>query len=100
VLGVPLTRFWKSVYKKEPVSSFFILAGIMDVAIGGAGESWSLATFGVSAIAIAFAWRWWKLQQRPQDFPLRSPEYFLPESPQSQLPTLKPTPKNSPKVRR
>ncbi|WP_244532902.1 hypothetical protein [Geitlerinema sp. PCC 9228] len=95
-----MTRFWKSVYKKEPISSFLIVAGVMDVAIGGIGESWSLATFGASVVAVALVWRWWKWQRRPQAIPLRSPAYFLPESPQSQLPTLKPTPKPAPKGRR
>lgn len=90
-----LPRFLKLAYRKEPISSFILLAGAVDVVIGGVGEHWSLLTFGVTTVALAIALRWW--QQRSQDEPDPQPvKYLPPASSQTALPTLNTTKRRPP----
>ena len=75
-----LPRFLKSAYRKEPISSFVLLIGAVDVVIGGVDERWSLLTFGLGLVGVAIALRWWQIQQRQVDLTEKSPTYFLPPS--------------------
>lgn len=72
-------RFVKSAYRKEPISSFIIIFGAVDVLIGGFGERWSLLSFGLMMVVLAAAIRWW--QQRGEGELSEQPvTHFLPPS--------------------
>jgi len=79
-MNAALPRFLKSAYRREPLPSFLITAGIVDTIIGGFDERWSLFTFGLGTLASAFALRWWFLQQR-RTYPAKPvPQHYLPSS--------------------
>lgn len=86
-------RFLKSFYRKEPISSFILTIGTVDVALGGLGSYSSLLLLGMGTMAGAIALRWWQIQRvqaaRPQD---SIPEYYLAPGATSQpLPRLNPS---------
>lgn len=90
------TQRLKSVYRKEPVISFVVTAGTVNVAIGSLSEHWSLASVGLGAVGVAIALH---LRQRYTHRPIepqhRSPVYVLPPAAQS-LPLLSITKKQPP----
>lgn len=73
------TRFFRSAYRKEPVSSFVLTVGAVNTVIGGVEGQWTLMALGFSTIAAAVILRWWINLQRPvqpvQDSPIR----YLPD---------------------
>jgi hypothetical protein len=88
-MDVLWSRLLKSVYYKQPVVGFVATVGVVDAAIGGLSEHWSLLTFGVATVGVAIALRWWQLQrQRPLESSRRAPVHVLP--PQSSRPSLPP----------
>jgi hypothetical protein len=48
-----LPRFVKVAYRKEPISSFILIVGAVDVVIGGMGEKWSLLSIGLATAGSA-----------------------------------------------
>ena len=97
VMNAALHRILKSAYRKEPISSFILLVGAVDVAISGANGSGSLFTFGMGTIAIAIAIRWWQIHHAPSSEAETGSEYVLPPSSgRPSLPNLKST-KRSPR---
>lgn len=84
------TRVLRSVYKKEPVTGFVLIAGAVDVAIGGIDQTAPLVYFGLFLVGGALALRWWQFYRRPshriEDIPERVPIHALP--PQSSRPSL------------
>ncbi|MGV0027415.1 hypothetical protein [Phormidesmis priestleyi] len=83
------SRMVRSVYRKEPVTGFVIIAGSVDVAIGGIDSSTSLVIFGLSAVGMALALRWWQSQRRSSEPSQQSAIYALPPaSSRSALPPL------------
>jgi len=83
------SRMLRSVYRKEPITGFVIIAGSVDVAIGGIDSSTSLVIFGLSAVGIALALRWWQLQRRSPEPSTPGAIYALPPaSSRSALPPL------------
>ncbi|KJH70541.1 hypothetical protein [Aliterella atlantica] len=91
-----LPRFLRSAYRKEPIPSFLITIGAVDALIGGVGDRWVLFGFGITTVAIAFALRWWLLQQNKVEplEPVRQQRYLPPYSADI-LPTLAANKKNS-----
>jgi len=85
------TRFLRSAYRSEPITSFVITAGVVEAAIGGLGEHWSLMAFGLGTVGAAIALRWWQHQRRHlSPASERSPVYALPpDSSRPVLPTLR-----------
>jgi len=82
-------RFLKSSYRREPLSSFILIAGAVDAVMGGVGDRWSLMTLGIGSMAVAVAIRLWKLQQCSREVPLQAPIHYLPErASRPQLPAL------------
>lgn len=75
-----LPRILKSAYRKEPISSFIIIVGVVNALIGGFGERWSLLTFGMMIVALAFVVRWWQTQQQETELAQQPVTRFLPES--------------------
>lgn len=92
------SRFLRSIYRKEPIASFIITVGVVDIAIGGIDESWSLMTLGLGTVGVAIAFRWWQMQQRiPLESTDRVPTHYLPpRSSRPQLPMLSVSKKNPP----
>lgn len=94
-------RFLKSAYRREPISSFVITVGVVDAAIGGLDERWSLFTFGLGTVGVAIALRWWLTQRNQAELPERVPQHYLPpSSSRPPLPTLSNSKKNPPTLSR
>ncbi len=82
-------RLLKSTYRKEPVVSFMITAGIVDTIIGSLGASGSLFCFGLGTVGVAVIIRWWQYQGSILNRSDPAPEYSLPpHSSQTRLPQL------------
>ena len=91
------TRLLKSAYRQEPITSFVVTVGVVDVAIGGLGASGSLFSFGLGTVGVAIALRWWLLQRSWEGKSAPAPELYLPPSPSGQpLPMLSKSRKNPP----
>lgn len=74
-------RVLKPLYRKEPISSFVLTMGAVDVAIGGLGSSASLMLLGSGTVGAALVLRWWQIQRAQRDRPQEAmAEYFLPPS--------------------
>jgi hypothetical protein len=85
-------RFFKSAYRREPISGFIAVVGLVDLAIGGIDQNLSLSGFGVSLLGIALALRWWQTQKVREQSESERAQYILPDrSSQSPLPMLKPS---------
>ncbi len=88
-MNVMWSRFIRSAYRKEPISSFVLLVGVAEAVNGGFHSSWSLVTFGFGTMGVAIALRWWKLQHRPIEPVERVPVRYLPSrSSRPQLPAI------------
>ncbi|MFM6200776.1 MAG: hypothetical protein ACKPE1_16825 [Dolichospermum sp.] len=92
-----LPRFLKSAYRKEPIVSVLLTVGVIDALIGGLDDSWSLFTFGLATAGVAFAFKLWRVQQRPsfpEEFVVQ--HYLPPQSSTAPLPVLKISQKKPP----
>ncbi|MBD2179687.1 hypothetical protein [Aerosakkonema funiforme] len=82
-------RFVKSAYRKEPISSFILIVGAVDAALGGLDNRWSLFSLGIGTVGLAIALRWWLIQRSTAEVPSEVPQYYLPPTPsRPQLPNL------------
>ena len=85
-MNVLMPRFIKKAYRKEPISSFLLIAGAVDLVMGGIGERWTLLSFGVAMVLLAATIRWWQVQQS-QPLPTKdTPRRYLPPAPSAQPP--------------
>ncbi len=73
-------RFLRTAYRKEPISSFILIVGAVDAAIGGAGQRWTLLSFGVTVILLSVVLRWWQLQKVQAVVSQEPPRRYLPPS--------------------
>lgn len=90
-------RFLRAAYRKEPISSFIVIVGAVDAVIGGAGERWSLLTFGLVMVLIAIALRWWQTQRRETELAEQPVTHYLPPTPsRAPLPVLNATKRQPP----
>lgn len=76
-------RVLRSVYKREPITGFVLIAGAMDVAIGSIDQSASLVYVGLALVGGSLALRLWQFSRRPQpvrmeEVPQRMPIHALP----------------------
>jgi hypothetical protein len=98
-MNIALPRLLKSTYRREPVVSGLITAGVVDAVIGGFGDSWSLFAFGLGTAGLTLAFRWWRTGQSrplPQE-EKQTPQLYLPErSSSTSLPMLSVTKKKPP----
>jgi hypothetical protein len=79
----------KRLYRKEPISSFIIVVGAVDVLIGGVNEISTLAILGLLTSGLAIGYRWWCIQQANNKLDLKSKQLYLPPSPdRNPLPNL------------
>lgn len=91
-------RTLKLVYRKEPIVSFMVTAGLVNVAIGGLSEHWSLMSVGLSVVGIAIAVgvRQMQSRRRPLAPRHRPAAYVLPPARATSLPMLDIAKKNPP----
>ncbi|MCE2720328.1 MAG: hypothetical protein ACK6A9_00550 [Dolichospermum sp.] len=95
-MNAVLPRFLKSAYRKEPIVSVLLTVGVIDALIGGLDDSWSLFTFGLATTGVAFAFKLWRMQQRPSlPEELVVQHYLPPQSSTAPLPVLKVSKKKS-----
>ncbi|BAW95289.1 hypothetical protein NIES970_01920 [[Synechococcus] sp. NIES-970] len=73
-------RTVKRLYRKEPVSSFLIVMGLIEVVIGGVDEQWGLFVVGLGFVLGAIAIRWSRIRRDPQDFKQVLSRRYLPSS--------------------
>lgn len=86
-----LPRFLKSAYRKEPISSFILIVGAVDAALGGVGGRWSLLTFGLTLVLLAAVLRGFARQKTQAESEAATPRYFLTgDSSRPPLPMLSP----------
>ncbi|NJP12080.1 MAG: hypothetical protein HC866_23590 [Leptolyngbyaceae cyanobacterium RU_5_1] len=92
------SRILKSVYRREPVTSFIVTAGAVNIAVGGLSEHWALMTIGLGAVGVAIALRWWQAQNRNSIQPQKRPPVYAlpPHSSRPSLPMLSMSKKNPP----
>jgi hypothetical protein len=89
-MNAVLPRFLKSAYRKEPIISALITAGIIDALIGGLDDSWSLFAFGLGTAGVALVLKLWQMQRRPSLPEESVVQYYLPpQSSTDPLPVLK-----------
>ncbi|MDY6805596.1 MAG: hypothetical protein SXA11_17550 [Cyanobacteriota bacterium] len=86
------TRFLRSPYRKEPITSFAVTVGAVDAAIGGLSTSWSLFGLGLGTVGIAIVVRWLLVQRSLAEQPAPA-ELYLP--PSSSRPPLRMTSKSN-----
>ena len=95
-MNAAMPRFLKSAYRREPLPSFLITIGVVDAAIGGFGDRWSLLIFGLGTVGVAVALRWWLLQQRSEPSLPATQRYLPAQSSSPTLPMLSVSKKNPP----
>lgn len=83
-----LPRFLKAAYRREPLFSFVLIVGAVDAVIGGVGERWTLLSFGVVMVLIAFWLRWWQQQTQINNSSKVARQMLPPSSSTAPLPML------------
>lgn len=71
---------FKRLYRKEPISSFLIVMGLIEVMIGGADEHWSLFSLGLGLVLGAFFVRWSQLRKARLEYQKVLSRRYLPSS--------------------
>ena len=56
-------KFFKRLYQKEPISSFLIVLGLIQVVIGGVDYQWNLFSLGLGLVLGAFVVRWSQMRK-------------------------------------
>lgn len=88
-MNLPVPRFIRTLYRREPISSFIILVGAVNMVMGGVGERWSLFSLGLVITLLAVALRWWQGQKSQGMITDNKPRRYLPPSTSHQpLPML------------
>ena len=52
------SKFFRRIYRKEPISSFLIVMGLIQLVIGGVDSQWSLFSLGFGVVIGAFVVQW------------------------------------------
>ena len=79
-----------SAYRKEPISSFILIMGVVDGILGGFNHSWTLVSFGLLLLVTSATVRWLQVQKTENSISQQSPRRYLPPSEgQTPLPILK-----------
>lgn len=71
-------RFWRSVYRKEPISGFILLLGVTDALIGGLGGQGSLLSMGLLVALLGGIMRWRLSGKKSQAIATERVKYYLP----------------------
>ncbi|MBW4472985.1 MAG: hypothetical protein KME45_21795 [Stenomitos rutilans HA7619-LM2] len=85
------SRVLRSTYQRDPAISFVLTAGVVEAAIGGLNEHWSLLTFGLGTAGVAITLRFWQQRRQVAKWTERAPVYTLSAADaRPRLPELKP----------
>ncbi|MEL6788391.1 MAG: hypothetical protein AAFO76_13520 [Cyanobacteria bacterium J06607_15] len=71
-------RFFRSVYRKEPVSGFILLFGVTDALIGGIGGRSSLLSIGLLIALLGVIMRWRQGSKKTEAIATEPVRYYLP----------------------
>jgi len=71
-------RFFRSVYRKEPVSGFILLFGVTDALIGGIGGRSSLLSIGLLIALLGVIMRWRQGSKKTEAITTEPVRYYLP----------------------
>ncbi len=74
-----MLRFFKSGHRKEPISTFVLTVGTVNIVIGSVDEHWALALIGGTLVGVAIALRFLQSSRRPVRLTNSSPVLYLPE---------------------
>lgn len=85
-MSISWSRLLRSAYRKEPITGFIVMVGMVDVVMGGVGASGSLLAFGLGTVGVSLILRWCQIQRSQEEQPESVPEYYLP--PQASRPAL------------
>lgn len=80
----PQRKFFKRIYQKEPISSFLIVLGLIQVVIGGVDCKWNLFSLGLGLVLGAFVVRWSQVRKYRLDREKVMPRRYLSSSRTSQ----------------
>lgn len=79
-----------STYRKEPISAFILIIGVVDGIIGGFSEHWTLLSLGLLLVVTSATVRWLQIQKSQNSITKQSSNRYLPSSTShTPLPTLK-----------
>lgn len=82
-------RFFRSVYRKEPISGFILILGATDALIGGLGGRGSLLSLGLLIALVGIIMRWRQGEKKSQQIQPKPVRYLLPPNSSGQpLPLL------------
>ncbi|MGP0129398.1 MAG: hypothetical protein ACTMUB_09120 [cyanobacterium endosymbiont of Rhopalodia musculus] len=82
-------RFLKRAYRKDPISSFILVVGAVDVVIGGVWEKSTLLSSGLVVVLLTVILRYWQTQKAQPLATEEPPRRYLPlSSMRSPLPRL------------
>ncbi|MEM8780902.1 MAG: hypothetical protein AAGF26_18970 [Cyanobacteria bacterium P01_G01_bin.49] len=79
-MNILFPRVLRTLYRKEPISSFILVVGAVDAVMGGVGQHWSLLSFGLFMATLAIVLRWWQVQKSQPILTEDSPRRYLPPS--------------------
>lgn len=84
-----IPKFVRVAYRKEPLSSFLLIMGIVDSLIGGLNERPPLLSFGIILVVTSLGLRWWYSRHTKEiAIPTRRSLYLPPAPDRSTLPVL------------
>lgn len=85
-------RFFRAVYRKEPVSGFILILGATDVLVGGLGGRGSLMSVGLLIALLGIIMRWRQRDKKSETIATEPVKYYLPPGTSRQpLPRLTPS---------
>ncbi|MBD2099324.1 hypothetical protein [Leptolyngbya sp. FACHB-261] len=79
-MNYPWLRRWRSAYRREPLPTFVLTVGLVDLGLGGLSQHGSLAAVGLGTVVVAVALRQWQQRPRKSKVVSRPPE-ALPHRP-------------------
>ena len=78
-MNIVWTRLLKQSYRRQPLISFIVTAGLVDALIGGLEGRGSLLVFGLGTVGAAIAFRWWHIQRKQVVNFSQTPVHYLPD---------------------
>jgi hypothetical protein len=85
-----LPKLFYSAYRKEPISAFILIMGVVDGLLGGFNHNWTLLSLGLLLVVTSAAVRWLQIQKAQNSVSQQTPRRYLPPSKsKTALPILK-----------
>ena len=71
-------KFFRAVYRKEPISGFILILGLTDALIGGLGGRGGLLSIGLIVAMLAMIMRWKQGNKKSRAIATQPARYLLP----------------------